>query len=83
MLITITFIPIILAFLIMLIIIRIEKSAVVGKSAEDQAKVAFEKSIQLFAAKSRAKISKNMTPNYFLEEDIPSGCQIQDVLYVM
>jgi hypothetical protein len=60
-----------------------KKSAVVGKSAEDQAKVAFEKSIQLFAAKSRAKISKNMTPNYFLEEDIPSGCQIQDVLYAM
>ena len=59
------------------------KSAVVGKSAEDQAKVAFGKSIQLIAAKSRAYISKNMTPNYFLEEDIPSGCQIQDVLYAI
>ena len=34
------------------------KSAVVGKSAEDQAKVAFGKSIQLIAAKSRAFISK-------------------------
>ena len=38
------------------------KSAVVGKSAEDQAKVAFGKSIQLIAAKSRAYISKNMFP---------------------
>ena len=49
------------------------KSGVVGKSAEDQAKVAFGKSIQLTAAKSRAYISKN----------IPSGCQIQDVLYAI
>ena len=59
------------------------KRAVVGKSAEDQVKHAFGKSIQLIAAKSRAYISKNMTPNYFLEEDIPSGCQIQDVLYAI